>query len=132
MYAELASLAFRATGRQALTDHTMSTQFSAIHRSNTLSRLKLSEDSWQPLLKKKKNPPFGRAKSSATTVPQQPSPGLPEPIRRYVKSIMWILIIELLCLADRVSNGTPVGPPQAVVRCATLFLANCRCFAKKR
>ena len=95
MYAELASLAFRATGRQALTDHTISTQFSSIHRSNTLSRLKLSEDSWQPLLKKKSLPHFGRAKSSGTTVPQQPSPDLPEPIRRYAR-IMSILI-ALLC-----------------------------------
>lgn len=81
VYAELASLAFRATGRQALTDHTMSTQFSAKYRSHTLSRLKLSEDSWQPLLKKKTSTARGRS-IAPCNVPQQASPELPEPIRR--------------------------------------------------
>ncbi|CAM9845998.1 unnamed protein product [Ectocarpus sp. 13 AM-2016] len=79
VYAELASLAFRATGRQALTDHTISTQFSAMHRSHTLSRLKLKEDSWQPLPKKKSSMtrPMG-----SYNVPQQVSPELPKTIRR--------------------------------------------------
>ncbi|CAM9149968.1 unnamed protein product [Ectocarpus sp. 8 AP-2014] len=85
VYAELASLAFRATGRQALTDHTISTQFSAMHRSHTLSRLKLKEDSWQPLPKKKSRMtrPMG-----SSNVPQQVSPELPRTIRSREEDII--------------------------------------------
>ncbi|CAM9487733.1 unnamed protein product, partial [Discosporangium mesarthrocarpum] len=79
VFAELASLAFRATGRRALMDHTISTQYSAVYRSKTLGRSKLKGDAWQPLEKETRAP---RRSKSQPIISQKTSPELPGVIRR--------------------------------------------------
>ncbi|CAM9109578.1 unnamed protein product, partial [Choristocarpus tenellus] len=83
VYAELASLAFRASGRQALRDHTISTHYSAEKRSQTLSRCKVSPSEWQPLSREAtvQSSRVLRQSKSQPIIRQKNSPQLPEVIR---------------------------------------------------
>lgn len=80
VYAEMASLAFRTASRRALSDHKVSTKFSATQRTSAYDRPKLPEDAWRPMVGQDTRASM-QEKMNAK-IPERNSPEIPEPIRR--------------------------------------------------
>ncbi|CAM9723289.1 unnamed protein product, partial [Chrysoparadoxa australica] len=89
VYAELASLAFRAPNRSAISSHTMSTSFTADPRNQSFQRSKVEDSTWRPIAverSKAKSKKLAMNKT-APSMSTQNIPVVPDAVRRQEDTI---------------------------------------------